>query len=220
MDERGPDREVPLYVDSIEIAEYAPRRLSDAQLEAAVLRNFLNVFNNLLYVLIKNSGDALKQLKSDHLAYGQVKDIAHAADQMEMAAQRLQRLVEGVPDFGGTATILVVDDQESVRALVVKTLEQYGYRVLGAASGLEALETCKAYPGTIHLLLADVGMEPMDGYELVRKVLLARPNTKAIYMSGNFPDHARALPGTAFLLKPTQLVDGLPKIVWQLLNRA
>jgi CheY-like chemotaxis protein len=215
---KGTD-EGSLYVDSVEIAEFVPTSLCDAQLEAAVLRSFLNVFNNLLYVLIKNSRDALKQMTSDQVAYGQVKDIASAADQLDAATKRLQRLVEGVSDYSGTGTILVADDQASVRNLVVKTLEQYGYTVLGVSSGLEALEKCKAYPGPIHLMLADVGMEPMDGYELVRRVLLVRSNTKAIYMSGNFLDPARAMPGTAFLLKPGELVEGLPQRVWQMLNR-
>jgi CheY-like chemotaxis protein len=208
-----------LYVDSVEIAEYSPQVLSESQFEAAVLRSFLNVFNNQLYVVIQNSGDALKKMNCDSAGYSQLQGIARAADELESAAKRLQRLVEGAQDFGGSETILVADDQEPVRNLVVKTLEQYGYRVFGVSSGLDAMERCKAYPGVIHLLLADVGMEPMDGYELAKRFLRAKPTAKVIYMSGNLPDHTRALPGTEFLSKPDQLVDGLARKVWQALNR-
>ena len=92
MREPAPGRDIDeasLYVDSVEIAEFVPSSPYETQLEAAVLRNFLNVFNNLLYVLIKNSGDVLKQMTSDHVAYGQLKDIASAADQLESATKRL-----------------------------------------------------------------------------------------------------------------------------------
>lgn len=221
MHDPAPDEgtaDPPLYVDSIEIRELVPRRLGEAQLQSAVIRNFLNAINNLLYLLIGNSEDALKQVTSDHVAYDRLKGIAGTAHELESTIERLQSLVEGGPGFLGSATILVADDQEPVRNMLVKTLEQHGHTVFGASSGLEALEKCQAYPGQIHLVLADVGMEPMDGYELVRNVLLARPSTKAIYMSGNFPDYGRAMAGTEFLLKPKGL-EGLPQKVRQMLNR-
>jgi CheY-like chemotaxis protein len=193
--------------------------LSETRLETAVLRSFLNVFNNLLYVLIQNSGDALRQMTSDHVLHRRITEIADTAGQLESATRRLQGLVEGTTGFRGTATILVADDHEPLRSLVVKTLKEHGYTVFAASSGFDALEKCNAYPGPIHLLLADVGMETMDGYELVRRVLQIRPNTKAIYISGNLLDHSRAMPGTEFLLKPNELVASLPKKVWQMLNQ-
>jgi len=211
--------EKPLYVDLVEIAEFAPASSRATDLDAAVLRSFLNGFNNLLYVLLKNSNDALKLMTSGHVAYDQIKQIAVAGDQLAAAAKRLQDLVEGAPGFRGTATILVADDEPSVRGLLQATLRQYGYTVLEASSGHEALAVCSAYPGRIHLALADVAMEPMDGYELVRKLLLARPDTKGVYMSGNYPNHARTMPGTEFLMKPHDLAQDLPQRIWQILNR-
>jgi CheY-like chemotaxis protein len=236
VDEDAPSKdEEPLYVESVEIREIVPNILQEDQIDAPLLRSFFNAFRGQLYRLIKNSRDALKQMASDHSAYGQLRDIANAADELESALKRLQSIVEGdrpesaakslpsgvegASGINGTETVLVADDDESVRNLVVLTLEQQGYTVFGAASGLEAIARCKAYPGPIHLLLADVGMEHMDGYQLVRQVLLARPDTKAIYMSGNFLDHARAMVGTGFLLKGNELVDGLPKKVRQMLGR-
>lgn len=150
--------------------------------------------------------------------YEQLKGIASTAHELESTIGRLQSLVEGGPGFLGAATILVVDDQAPVRSMVVKTLEQHGHTVLAASTGLEALETCRAHPGQIHLVLADVGMAPMDGYELVREVLLEWPSTRAIYMSGSLPDYGRAMAGTEFLMKPRDM-KGLPQKVRQMLSR-
>jgi len=217
METRGQDKpseETSLFVDAVEITELAPRTLYEAQMEAAALRNFLNVFNNHLYVLRKNSRDALKQLPDDHALCGLLKEIARATSLMEAATKRLQGLIEG--NSGGT--ILVVDDDELVKGLVVRALEGSGYTVFGASSAAEALEKCKAYPGRIDLVLADVSMEPMDGYELVKEILREKPTSKAIYMSGYPKDRARAMPGTEYLRKPDELSEGLLEKVRQMLR--
>jgi CheY-like chemotaxis protein len=127
--------------------------------------------------------------------------------------------VEGGAGFREVATILVVDDQEAVRAVIVNTLERYGYTVLDAAGGSDALSRCGSYPGAIHLVLADVEMEPIDGYETVRRILLARPGMKVIYVSGNLPDYSRAMPGTEFLMKGDELANSLRDKVRQMLSR-
>ncbi|MDZ7695669.1 MAG: response regulator [Deltaproteobacteria bacterium] len=80
---------------------------------------------------------------------------------------------------GGSETILVVEDDEQVRLLAGRILTEYGYRVLTARTGPEALATAKGHEGTIHLLVTDVVMPGgMSGRELadalsrrVRKVL-------------------------------------------------
>lgn len=211
--------EVSLYVDSVEITEFVPSSLGETQVEAAVLHSFLRLFSDLLYILIQSTEEALREMTSDHVAYPKLEDIASAADRLESATKRLRCLVEGFSGFRGTGTILVADDEEKVRDLVVKDLNDGGYTAFGVSSGSEAIAKLKGYSGTIHLLLADVAMEPMDGYELVRKVLLERPKMKAIYMSGSYPDHRRTMPGTAFLLKPDELRKGLRQRVRELLNR-
>jgi CheY-like chemotaxis protein len=85
----------------------------------------------------------------------------------------------------GTETVLVVEDDELVRDLATRLLEQQGYRVLKAADCQEALLVAKERVGeTIHLLLADIVMPQMGGKELADWLKIPRPNVKILYMSG------------------------------------
>ena len=123
------------------------------------------------------------------------------------------------PATGGE-TILVVEDEDSVRTLVERLLERSGYRVLSARSGIEALETAAAYDGEINLALTDVVMPGMSGREFADQMTTAKPNIKIVYMSG-YPDHvAEELgvlsPGTNYLQKPfkaTAMLDTLAHVL-------
>jgi CheY-like chemotaxis protein len=106
----------------------------------------------------------------------------------------------------GSETILLVEDEEMVRALAQAILERYGYHVLAARNGHDALRFAQEGPGQIHLLLTDTIMPEMNGPELAKRFLSFRPETKVLFMSG-YTDkvigYAGALePGTAFLQKP------------------
>jgi CheY-like chemotaxis protein len=108
--------------------------------------------------------------------------------------------------YSGTETILVVDDEESLRTVVVDLLGQLGYRMLSAASGQEALKLAGEYPGRIDLLLSDVIMEGLPGPELAEKLVQSRPELKVVFISG-FADHSIApngvlKPGTVLIQKP------------------
>jgi hypothetical protein len=81
-------------------------------------------------------------------------------------------------------TILLVEDEPSVRRLVHRVLSQRGYRVLAARSGTEALSLAANHKDAISLLLTDVILPGMDGCELARALLAAQPTLKVIYMSG------------------------------------
>ncbi len=81
-------------------------------------------------------------------------------------------------------TILVVDDEPSVLALVRTMLWRSGYRVLEAAGAEEALRVAAGHNETIHLLISDVLMPDMSGYELAQKLKATHPNTRILYMSG------------------------------------
>ncbi|HEV2350215.1 MAG TPA: response regulator [Terriglobia bacterium] len=87
-------------------------------------------------------------------------------------------------DRRGTETVLVVEDEETIRQLVRSILESNGYRVLEAKSGADALSICYAHSGAIHLVLTDVVMPQMSGPELALQWAARRPETKIIYMSG------------------------------------
>ena len=110
---------------------------------------------------------------------------------------------------GGSETVLLVEDEESVRQLVRDTLEARGYRVLEAENGEAGLETAKQHQGTIDMIITDVVMPGMSGRELAKRVTEARPETKVLYLSGYTEEaiaHEGALdPGTAFLQKPFTL---------------
>ncbi len=106
----------------------------------------------------------------------------------------------------GRETVLVVEDQANVRKLARVVLESYGYRVLDAAHGAEALQIAENHEGPIHLMLTDVVMPGMTGRELAVRMKTLRPGTKVLYMSGYTEDviaHEGALEsGIAFIAKP------------------
>ena len=106
----------------------------------------------------------------------------------------------------GSETILLVEDEEMVRALAQAILERYGYTVLAAKHVKDALRITQEGPRPIHLLLTDTIMPGMNGPELAAQVLAIRPEMKVLYMSGYtdkvFTATAAWKPGTAFLQKP------------------
>jgi len=109
-------------------------------------------------------------------------------------------------DLEGSETVLVVEDDETVRKLVERMLQEHGYGVLGARRGEEALQLCVQHEGGIDLLLTDMVMPGMNGRELSERLTTLRPELKVLYMSG-YADRAinrRDLitPETPFLQKP------------------
>src|SRR5881396_1278167 len=106
----------------------------------------------------------------------------------------------------GAETVLVVEDDERVRALARKALEQAGYRVLVAAGGKEALAAAEGHDGPIDLLMTDVVMPEMNGRTLTRRLTQRHPDLKVLYMSGysdeDIAQHGVFETGTAFIKKP------------------
>lgn len=87
------------------------------------------------------------------------------------------------PSEGGKqATILVVDDEPEVRALVREILELHGYKVIDTGDPVEARRLTESQP--VHLLLTDVVMPIMSGIELAKRVEAVSPTTKIVLMSG------------------------------------
>ena len=85
---------------------------------------------------------------------------------------------------GGTETILLVEDEETVRALCITILSQLGYTVLAASHGKEALALATRHEGVIGLLLTDVVMPEMSGPELADGLRQIMPRLQVVYMSG------------------------------------
>jgi two-component system cell cycle sensor histidine kinase/response regulator CckA len=103
-------------------------------------------------------------------------------------------------------TILLIDDEQSVRSIVMKILKRAKYNVLEAGSGEAALKAVEAHPRKIDLVVTDLHMPGINGPEVVKMLAGVRPGLKVLFMSG-YADHdvvARTgVPaGASFLHKP------------------
>jgi CheY-like chemotaxis protein len=87
------------------------------------------------------------------------------------------------------ATILLVEDDADVRALLSTYFDRSGYHLLEAQNGEEALKVSELYEGTIDLLITDMMMPVMSGPHLVHAISVDRPETRALMISGRPPDH-------------------------------
>jgi two-component system cell cycle sensor histidine kinase/response regulator CckA len=119
------------------------------------------------------------------------------------------------PRLDGAERVLLVEDEELVRALVARVLRQRGFTVVEAASGEEALLRASGLE-EIDLLVTDVIMPGMDGGQLADRLLGARPGLKVLFMSGYAPDQSlregRLSQGAAFLQKPFTVEGLLEKV--------
>ena len=108
--------------------------------------------------------------------------------------------------FRGTETILLVEDADALRKLAFTLLEQNGFHVLAAASGLEALKMLEGKHDKIELLLTDVIMPGINGRVLAGRLAAMQPGLKVLYMSGytdsTIADHGVLDAGTSLLHKP------------------
>ncbi len=116
----------------------------------------------------------------------------------------------------GTETVLVAEDNEQVRTVIVLTLTQFGYNVIDAKSGSDALALAAAFDGVIHLLVTDLIMPNGGGTELARQLRAVRPEVKVIFLSG-YTEEAVTATGVegidgAFLQKPVLPTDLAAKI--------
>ena len=106
----------------------------------------------------------------------------------------------------GTETILLVEDEDGVRALASRILENIGYRVIAAANGDQALGILDGMREPLHLLLTDVIMPGKSGAKLAEEALVTRPDLKVLFVSGHSDDvlthHGELDPETNFLEKP------------------
>jgi PAS domain S-box-containing protein len=107
---------------------------------------------------------------------------------------------------GGAETLLLIEDEEPLRAMLAELLESHGYLVLQAADGERALAVAEAHPGPIHLLITDVVLPGMNGRATAQELARRRPGLKALFMSGYTDDaivhHGILDPAVAFLNKP------------------
>jgi len=113
---------------------------------------------------------------------------------------------KSVVKLNGSETVLIVEDDGLLRNLTQNTLQRYGYKVLDAENGEDAIRVCKEYDGRIDLMITDVVMPKIGGREAAKRLLPLYPQMKVIYMSGYTDDaivhHGVLEPGLNFLEKP------------------
>jgi two-component system cell cycle sensor histidine kinase/response regulator CckA len=158
-----------------------------------------------VYGIVKQSGGFIFA----HSEMGQGTTFRIYLPRVEDAAEHSGPVKNPAAAAGGSETVLLVEDEESVRHLVRDTLAAKGYKVIEAPNGEAGLKVSDEHAGTIEVLITDVVMPGMGGRELARRVSAARPNIKVLFLSGYTEDaiiHEGVLePGTAFLQKPFTL---------------
>jgi len=130
---------------------------------------------------------------------------------------------EALAPSRSSETILLVEDEDGVRALARRVLETNGYTVLEACDGETAVQIAGAQSGAIHLMLTDALMPGITGPELARRVCASRPGMKVIFMSGYTDEavvrHGLVAGGTDFIQKPFEF-EALARKVRAVLDRA
>jgi PAS domain S-box-containing protein len=134
-----------------------------------------------------------------------------------VSAQAPQAVAPAAPlmTLQGTETILLAEDEDTVRNLTSRILKRRGYTVLEAANGGEALLACEQHPEPIDLLLTDMIMPKMNGRDLAKRLISIRPDMRVIFMSGyTDPDILKEVmdSGLPFLLKPFKLEELARKV--------
>jgi two-component system cell cycle sensor histidine kinase/response regulator CckA len=114
----------------------------------------------------------------------------------------------------GSETILVVEDEDKLRELISDGLKGYGYTVLTARHGKEALLICERHQGPIHLILTDMVMPQMSGRELAERLGPIYPEMKILYMSGYTRDKViqQELMDGIFIQKPFYIITLAGKV--------
>ncbi len=133
-----------------------------------------------------------------YLYYPRVHDVSVVTDR------------PGASCLNGTETLMVVEDQDSVREFIVLTLRRYGYRVIESTNGKEALRLATTLTEPIHVLVTDVVMPEMSGIVVAERMRVTQPSLKVLLISGYSELITPTIlnsPGTAFLNKPFLPVD-------------
>ena len=121
----------------------------------------------------------------------------------------------------GSETVLLVEDEPSLRSLLRELLESFGYSVLEAGHGADALRVAAEHRGTIDLLLSDMVMPQMTGNELAQRLVHLRPDTKVLFMSGYAagvaPQHE--IPSGAPYIEKPFTADALAGAIREVLDR-
>lgn len=155
----------------------------------------------MVFGFVRQSGGAIEVYSE--LGFGTTFKIYLPAVAEQLAPARGP---EGGSVGGGTETILLVEDEDGVRALALLVLQGHGYKVLAAGDGKEALRAVDKHRGPIDMLVTDVVMPGMDGRDLAEALRRRFPQIKVLFSSGYTDDavvrHGVLHEEVAFLQKP------------------
>jgi PAS domain S-box-containing protein len=155
-----------------------------------------------VYGIVKQSNGAIKVFSQS----GEGATFKVYLPRVDQSALQTESVERSINNLTGTETVLVVEDDEQVRKFAVKSLKGYGYTVLFAANGEEAIDVAGRYSETIHLLLTDVIMPGMNSKDMAEYLKRSRPDVKVLYMSGYTDNaivhHGVLDPDVAFVNKP------------------
>ncbi len=114
----------------------------------------------------------------------------------------------------GTETVLLIEDDEMVRAITLTVLEDFGYKVIVAENGEDAVSKFKENNDKIHLCISDMVMPKMGGREAYKAMRKIRPDLRVIFMSGYAADKTKGIidVGLDFISKPVSPTDFLRKV--------
>ena len=157
-----------------------------------------------VYGIVKQSGGSIEVYSE--LGRGTVFKIYFPEFGEQVSEARHMSPRDAAGSLYGSETVLLVEDEVSLRSLARRALEMYGYHVLEASSAEAAIQATRAHDGPIHLVLTDTVMPGRSGPELVRVLTAERPDLKVLYMSGYTPEgilrHGLLQGVGAFLQKP------------------
>ena len=155
-----------------------------------------------VYGIVRQSGGHI--LVSSEIGFGTTVKVYLPRAQEAVSKAEPVPTADGPVD--GSETVLLVEDEDSIRTLLGRELGASGYKVLEAGNAEDAVDLCRRHQGPIHLLVTDVVMPRISGHELADRLASLRPDMRVLYMSGYTDDavvrHGVLESATAFLQKP------------------
>lgn len=127
------------------------------------------------------------------------------------AEQGLFLSEENEKSLRGRETVLIIEDDENIREMLQEVLEQYGYRAISAENGYDGLEKCAIHKDEVKLIIMDVIMPKMNGFETYKRIKALSPEMKIMFMSGYAQDILTSKgideTGLEFIAKPLPLQE-------------
>ena len=172
-----------------------------------------------VYGIIKQSGGEIFV----HSELGEGSSFNVYFPRFTAAAEQLAPAVKELEVRGGTETVLLVEDDANVRSLATRVLTRYGYKVLVAAGGVEALAIASDPSTLIDVVLTDVVMPGLNGREVLEQIVASRPGIASLFMSGYTDDEVvrrGVMQGEAVFLQKPFTPEQLARKVRQALDLA